>query len=155
RIRSIALVHEFLSRAPGDQVDFREILRPLLRMVEEGLIAPDHDVHFEVEGDAGELPADVATPLAVALTELLQNAVEHGFPEDQGPSEPGRVVVSLRNDGEELVVRVHDNGVGLPEDFSLDDSESLGLTIVRALVTTELAGKMTMDNDGGTLVELR
>ncbi len=78
RIRSIALVHELLSRDPNGWLSFNSILHPLLRDVEEGLIGDRH-IKFEVEGDAGTLPADIATPLAVVLTELLQNAVEHAF----------------------------------------------------------------------------
>src|SRR3712207_5997493 len=82
RIRSIALVHETLSRETGDDVSFNEIVRPLVRMVEESLLSPDRPVRVVVEGDAGQLPARIATPLAVVLTELVQNAVDHGFPED-------------------------------------------------------------------------
>ena len=156
RIRSIALVHETLSRASGEEVEFNEIVRPLARMVEEGLLSPDHPVRITVDGDAGELRAEVATPLAVVLTELLQNAVQHAFPEDavDPPADP-QVRVTIEHEGGELVVRVHDNGVGPPPGFSVDDATSLGLTIVRALVTTELAGTIAMHTDEGTLVDLR
>ena len=82
RIRSIALVHETLSREAGEDVPFIEILRPLVRMVEEGLFSPDRPIDFKVEGDAGTLPATIATPMAVVLTELLQNAVDHAFPDE-------------------------------------------------------------------------
>ena len=66
---------------PGDDVAFIEIVRPLLRLAEEGLQSPDRPVRFTVQGDGGRLPATMATPLSVVLTELLQNAVDHGFPE--------------------------------------------------------------------------
>ena len=62
RIRAIALVHETLSREAGDDVAFVEIVRPLARMVEEGMSSEDRPVRFTVEGDAGFLPATVATP---------------------------------------------------------------------------------------------
>ncbi len=62
RIRSIALVHETLSHEAGDDVPFIEIVRPLVRMVEEGLISPEHPIRFSVDGEAGILPAAVATP---------------------------------------------------------------------------------------------
>ena len=150
RIRAIALVHETLSTGPSAEVDFNEIVGSLARWVSEALLSPERRVQLVVEGDAGRLRAEVATPLAVVLTELLQNAVEHGFPDD---TTAGRVVVSLANNGSHLVLRVHDNGVGLPEGFSVD-GPSLGLTIVRTLVTTELSGTITMRTDGGTLAEL-
>src|SRR5205807_8605145 len=81
RIQSIALVHEILSRAPGDDIAFKSIMQELLRSVKEDLLLPDRPVHIGVEGDAGELPTEVATPLALVLNELLQNAIEHAFPE--------------------------------------------------------------------------
>ena len=74
-------MHEALSREPGDDVTFLEIVRPLLRLAEEGLQSPDRPVRFAVRGDGGRIPAAIASPLSVVLTELLQNAVDHGFPE--------------------------------------------------------------------------
>ncbi len=141
RIRTIALVHETLSREPGDNVAFIEIVRPLMRLAEDGLQSIDRPVRFTVQGDGGRLPANVATPLSVVLTELLQNAVDHGFPEGSGG---GSVVVQLSNDGIELSIRVVDDGRGLDPQFDLNKATGLGLSIVRTLVTTELAGSISM-----------
>jgi two-component system, sensor histidine kinase PdtaS len=137
RIRTIALVHETLSREAGDDIAFVEIVQPLSRMAEEGLQSPDRPVHFQVRGDGGKLPASVATPLAVVLTELFQNAVDHAFNPD---GNTGTVVVLLANDGRTLSVAVVDDGEGLPPGFSLETATGLGLSIVRTLVTTELGG---------------
>ena len=142
RIRTIALVHETLSREPGDDVAFLEIVRPLLRLAEEGLQSPDRPISFTVQGDGGRLPSTIATPLSVVLTELLQNAVDHGYPE--GDHRGGRVVVQLSNDGEQLHIRVLNNGRALVPNFDLEQVTGLGLSIVRTLVTTELDGEITM-----------
>jgi two-component system, sensor histidine kinase PdtaS len=143
RIRTIALVHETLSREPGDDVAFLEIVRPLMRLAEEGLQSPDRPVRFSVQGDGGRLPSTIATPLSVVLTELLQNAVDHGFPEG---SEGGHVVVALDHDASEdqLRIRVINDGRGLEPGFELNRATGLGLSIVRTLVTTELNGTITM-----------
>lgn len=155
RIRSIALVHETLSRDARDAVPFDEIVRPLVRMVEEGLASPERPLRFHVEGALGDLPPETATPLVVVLTELLQNAVEHGFPHGTTEKNPGVVSIALANDAAELSIDVRDNGVGLPADFSLSTSRSLGLSIVRTLVTTELGGAIAFRSDDGTVVQLR
>ena len=84
RIRSIAIVHETLSRDAGDVIRFNEIVRPLARLVEDTSSSPDLRIRFVVDGDAGELPGEVATPLAVVLNELMQNAVDHAFAEGVG-----------------------------------------------------------------------
>ncbi|CAN5756245.1 MAG: sensor histidine kinase [Ilumatobacteraceae bacterium] len=141
RIRTIALVHESLSREPGDDVTFIEIVRPLLRLAEESLQSPDAPVQFSLSGDGGRIPARVATPLSVVLTELLQNAVDHGFSEGSGG---GNVVVGLENDQHHLRIRVVDDGRGLEPGFDLDAATGLGLSIVRTLVTTELNGQISM-----------
>lgn len=141
RIRTIALVHETLSREPGEDIAFIEIVRPLMRLVEEGLQSADRPVTFEVKGDGGRLPATVATPLSVVILELLQNAVDHGFPEG---SAGGSVVVSLSHDDDALTIRVVNNGIGLSADFDFSKATGLGLSIVRTLVTTELAGTIEM-----------
>ena len=141
RIRTIALVHETLSREPGDEVAFIEIVRPLMRLAEEGLQSPDRPVQFVVQGDGGRLPATIATPLSVVLTELLQNAVDHGFPEG---SEGGTVVVQLGGSDEEIHLKIINDGRGLDPHFDLDGVTGLGLSIVRTLVTTELNGSITM-----------
>jgi len=171
RIRSIALVHEILSHEAGDDVPFVDIARPLVRMVEEGLLSPDLPIEIKITGDAGNLPATIATPLAVVLNELLQNVVDHAYPSDDGdvigraagnaPPEPGHVRLELDNDGRELRVAIVDDGVGLPAAFSVDASTGLGLSIVRTLVTSELGGSIEFAPGGGdgrwpgTCVELR
>ncbi|HSH23800.1 MAG TPA: histidine kinase N-terminal domain-containing protein [Acidimicrobiales bacterium] len=163
RIRSIALVHETLSLEGSGDVPFNDIVRPLVRAVEESLGSPDRPIRFRVEGDAGRLPARVATPLAVVLTELLQNAADHAFPLSPGAPEarpePAEVDVHLDNDGDRLLVEVADNGVGLPPGFRLEDSKGLGLSIVRSLVTSQIEGSISMDSpraDGrsGTVIEV-
>jgi two-component system, sensor histidine kinase PdtaS len=155
RIRSIAIVHETLSRDPGDVVPFDDVIRPLVRVVEETVSSPDVRLEFEVEGDAGELRGDVATPLAVALNELMQNAVDHAFPRDGEAPVKGRVLVRMGRADGELLVDVVDDGVGLPAGFSLDASKGLGLSIVQALVTEELGGSIELRDDHGTAVHLR
>ncbi|MBS1847988.1 MAG: sensor histidine kinase [Actinobacteria bacterium] len=151
RIHSIALVHDMLARAAGDDVPFVDIVRPLVRMVEEGLVAPEQRVTFRVEGDGGIPPAEVVTPLAVVLNELLQNAVDHAFGVDGG-----EVVVDLSNSGDRMEVRVSDDGRGLPAEFDIKTAKGLGLSIVRALVVSDLSGSISAmsPRSGGTVVAL-
>jgi two-component sensor histidine kinase len=153
RIRSIAIVHETLSREPDEFVAFADIVGPLVRVAGETAAAPDDDLRFEVTGDAGWLPGELATPLAVVLNELLQNAVDHAFPRTGGVVH-GTIRVHLARGEGQLVVDVTDDGVGLPAGFSLEGSGGLGLSIVHALVTTELAGAIELASHGGTRVRL-
>jgi len=143
-------VHETLSREAGDDVAFVEIVRPLVRMVEEGMSSEDRPVSFSVVADALNHTATVATPLSVVLNELLQNAIDHAFPAGLDlQAEPGRVVVTLAADGVRLQVTVVDDGVGLPDGFALEAATGLGLSIVRTLVTSELVGTISLERGEG------
>ncbi len=153
RVRSIAVVHEVLSREPGEEVVFDEIVRSLVTLVEDTVLAL-HPVEIVVNGELGVLSTDLATPLAVALTELLTNAVEHAFSDQVAEiDQAGIVTLNLRRDEHTAVAEIRDNGRGLGENFSLEVPTSLGLSIVRDLVRTQLHGSIAMksvdDADGG------
>ena len=142
RIRSIALVHETLSLERGDVVDFDQVAAEVIAVVREGLVGPG--IELDLGGSAGPVIAEVATPLAMVMTELVQNSVDHAFGEGGG-----RIGIHLdRRDGR-LLLEVRDDGRGLPEGFSLDDA-GLGLQIVRALVESELGGSLAVDGGAGT-----
>ncbi|HMG44484.1 MAG TPA: PAS domain-containing sensor histidine kinase [Acidimicrobiales bacterium] len=152
RIRSIALVHEILSREVGDDVPFLEIVRPLVAMVQDAMATPERPITVTVEGDGGLMPAGIATPLAVVLNELFQNAVDHAYPEDLELGDAGahvRVTIT-RDEDKEVRVLVVDDGAGLPEGFVLETSTGLGLSIVRTLVQTELGGEISIANGDGS-----
>jgi two-component sensor histidine kinase len=152
RIRSIAIVHETLSREPREDVDFGAVVKPLVRIVEETVRTSENGLKFDVVGETGQVPGELATPLAVVLNELMQNAVDHAFPEvAENGSEP-RVLVELSREADRLVVQIIDNGVGLPPGFALEHSKGLGLSIVQALVTGELGGTIEFDDDHGAHV---
>ena len=139
RVASIATVHETLSLALDENVQFDEIADKVLAMCAEvaGTGAP---VDVVRSGDFGVLPADVATPLAMVLTELVQNAVEHAYPDGRS----GLIEVGVDRHEDVLVVEVADDGAGLPPGFDLAASTRLGLQIVRTLVAGELGGELTL-----------
>jgi two-component system, sensor histidine kinase PdtaS len=138
RVGSIAIVHETLSQEVLDEVGFDEIADRLGAMVTDVGIAGDRLVVHR-EGSFGMLPNEAATALAMVLTELLQNAVEHGYPDDDR-SDAGCIVVEPERIAGRLRVVVDDDGVGLPEGFDPDTSLNLGLSIVSTLVESELGG---------------
>ncbi len=153
RIRSIAVVHEILSRDAGDDVDFDEVVRPLVHMVEEGLASAERPVRVHVRGHAPVVASPTATALAVVLTELLQNVVEHAVPAGMdaalhdGP--PGdrkvEVQVELGGSAQRMSLSVTDDGIGLPDGFDPLTTANLGLSIVHGLVTSELGGTITFE----------
>ena len=136
RVGSIAIVHETLSQSAEESVDFDEIADRLGAMVTEvSVVGARARVHRV--GTFGRLPSDVANALAMVLTEVLQNAVEHGYPDGRD----AEIALSARRSVGRLHVTVDDDGAGLPADFDADVSTTLGLSIVRTLVESELGGQ--------------
>ena len=150
RVGSIAIVHETLSQTFDESVDFDDVADRLRVMVAE-VSSPSALVSSRREGSFGTISAEVATPLAMVLTEVLQNAVEHGFGD-----QPGTIVLSADVLVGRLHVSVEDDGRGLPAGFDLDGSTSLGLSIVRTLVESELDGQLEIGDrpGGGTRVAI-
>ncbi len=140
RIASIALVHETLSQDSRQRVSFDKIAQRLVDMLSSGLTSPDHPVQMAITGTAGELEAEIATPLALVLSELLQNCVEHAF-----PNRSGHIQVKLDRAVNSLTLSVLDDGVGLPEVWSLEANANLGLRIASTLVETELYGTLVVE----------
>jgi two-component sensor histidine kinase len=135
RVGAIAVVHETLAHTPGEKVDVDEVVDRLVALVREMSLS-SHDVSVLRVGSFGILPAEIVTPLAMALGELLQNAVEHGGGSD--------VRLLPRPDGDRLVVTVLDEGPGIAPGTDPFATGRLGLQIVRTLVTEELGGKLEL-----------
>ncbi|GAA1758080.1 MULTISPECIES: sensor histidine kinase [Streptomonospora] len=159
RVGSIAIVHEMLSHTPDEVVDFDDIADRVIEMAAE-VSSTGTAVVPRRSGQFGLLSALVATPLSMVLAELVQNAVEHGL-----RYEPGSIEVHARRDdpplGEEenggrLLIEVLDDGGGLPADFDIESTASLGLQIVRTLIVSELDGSLEIkpQENGGTKVAI-
>lgn len=150
RVGSMAVVHEMLSASTDEKVDFVEAARTVVDMVRQGLAGAAGKVSVRVEGSTGDVPASVATSLALVTAELVHNAIEHGF----GSGEAGSVVVTMRKAPGELRLTVRDDGRGLPAEFELADSAHLGLAIVRTIVEDDLRGTLTFRGGRGTTVAI-
>ena len=132
RVAAIAVVHYTLSEGLNQNVDFDAVFDRVLMLIAEVASSHNTTVRPTFKGSFGVLPSEYATPLALALTELVTNAVEHGL---AGRADGVVEIVAKR--GDLLSVKVRDNGVGLPEGKV---GSGLGTQIVRTLIQGELGG---------------
>jgi two-component sensor histidine kinase/PAS domain-containing protein len=151
RISSMAVVHEQLTGSDDERVEFADSARVIVEMVRSGLSGSDADITVDVEGSTGEVPAQVATSLALVTAELVHNAIEHGI----GTRSTGSVHVTLRRLADEIKVVVRDDGRGLPAGFDPEGSANLGLAIVKTVVEDDLKGTLTFTTGPGTTVAIR
>ena len=140
RVSSIALVHDALSMSVDEQVNLDEVIDRILPIMND-VASVDRPIRINRVGDLGVLDSDRATALIMVITELVQNAIEHAF---DAAAQEGSVTIRAERSARWLDVVVHDDGRGLPDGFSLEKSDSLGLQIVRTLVSAELDGTLGM-----------
>jgi len=154
----MALVHEHLYHSPNlARVDFAEYLQTLTNHLLASIAAPGQ-ISLRVHSDAVYLDIAMAVPCGLIVNELVSNALKHAFPEDvliqDHPrpewSKTGCIVqVDLHANNDQAILRVSDNGIGLPADLNWRDPSSLGLQIVQ-LLTDQIGGQIELDQSGGT-----
>jgi two-component sensor histidine kinase/PAS domain-containing protein len=152
RILSMAVVHEFLSREEGQAINVREVTQRIIQQVRQAILSPEKQIRIVLDdGHNLYLPARQATACALVINELLQNAVEHGY----DGRNAGTISVRLEDEGDQVCITITDDGEGLPPDFDLEQTGSLGLQIVQTLVQDDLRGGFEMKNTGGVQATIR
>jgi two-component sensor histidine kinase len=141
RVESIAVVHDTLAGGLAQKVDFDEVFARVLKLVAEVASAPNTRARTQSTGRFGVLPSEYATPLALALTEVVTNAVEHGL-----AGQEGLVTIEAQRTDENLRVIVRDTGHGLPEGRI---GQGLGTQIIRTLIQGELGGTIVWEGSDG------
>ncbi len=151
RAAAMATVHDMLAHSAEECVDFAEVARRVVGLVRSSVVGDDPRFAVRVSGVTGPIDAGPATSLALVLTELVHNSLEHAF----GPNDRGMVSVDLSRDAEGLMLIVHDDGRGLPPGFDPATSKGLGLSIVRTLVEEDLGGTLSLTSGEGAGIAIR
>ena len=142
RIKTIAASHQMLSVESVGATDITELARLVGEQARRSMVRPDQKILLSVQGPSIFLTSKQATAFALVLNELICNAMEHGFRERKD----GKLEIELDWDEDEILLRVRDDGDGLPEEFDLATSKGLGLQIARTLVEKDLRGRMGIAN---------
>jgi two-component sensor histidine kinase len=138
RIASIALVHETLSSSAEASVAFDDVLDRLVAHALE-LSPRMGELTIARTGEIGSLDPRIATPLSLVVTELIHNALEHGLAESGA-----NLTIEVERFEEKAQIVIFDDGVGLPDGFTILESANLGLQIVRTLTENELKGSINL-----------
>jgi PAS domain S-box-containing protein len=150
RIRSMALIHEHLYRSENlDRIPLATYLQSLATII-TGTFSGNR-ISLVTSLDPTDVSIETALPLGLIANELLTNAFKYAFPVQK----EGEIQVHLNNmPDEELSLVIRDNGVGLPDSFSMDSEKSLGMFIVKLLVE-QLDGTLEVTRDHGTTFTVR
>jgi len=144
RILTIADIHTYLAYSESQTINVKDTSQRIIQQIMESVADPEKRIEVTLEGPAIYLNAQQATAYALVFDELLLNALHHGYERKPG----GHIRIGLEDTGDGVTLRIVDDGVGLPPGFDLDRSSSLGLTIVRTLVESDLRGHFDLHSDG-------
>jgi len=151
RIYTISLIHQQLYQDQGDMtmINMPEYVSELVGFLDESR-GIGQRIRFRLEVAPIRLNVSQSVPVGLILNEAISNAIKYAFPGDY--TDP-RITITLRADGQAIHLTVSDNGVGLPPDFDIGKSSSMGLPLIRTLAI-QLEGEITVSRGPGTMIDL-
>ncbi len=153
RIHSMAMIHEKLYQTETfSDVEFGDYVRELVQTITDTIDTSEKDVDITYDLGSVRLNINQAIPAALILNEVVVNSFKHAF---KGMSK-GNIKIRVSHEGDNVVLEVKDNGIGLPQNFKLEESQSLGTTLIYTL-SSQLNGELVFGNRSdrsGTRVEL-
>ena len=152
RVRSMALIHEKIYQSGQlARIDLRSYIRDLVDGLFGSYSARSEDINLELHADDISVSVDTAIPCGLLVSELVSNALKHAVPADGR----GEISIDLRAAaGDEIVLRIQDNGIGLPGEVDVQNPKTLGLKLVHGWVN-QLRGTVEHDHKGGATFRIR
>ena len=155
RARSMALIHETLYRTHQfSNVDMDAYLTPLIDQIFKSY-SSSKSIRIIVDAEGVALDIARASPVGLIINELVTNSLKHAFPQEEmarraNKKEPCIVGVQMTKEDSSYLLRVFDNGIGLPAGFDPLKAKSLGLKLVNFLARHQLRAKIEVNTRKGT-----
>jgi PAS domain S-box-containing protein len=151
RIKSMALTHEMLYQSKNiAKIDFYDYVKKLVVNLSSSYKINTKDIALKINIDSVFVNVDIAIPCGLILNELVSNALKHAFP----PGKVGEVSIDFYYNNDVFILTVSDNGIGLPKNLDIQNTESLGLKLVHTLIN-QLEGTMEINRNYGTKFIIR
>jgi len=152
RIRSMALVHEKLYQSEDlASIGLDEYIHHVINALFRSYGVNTNKIAAKIDVEAVRLEVDTAIPCGLIINELVSNSLKYAFPE----AKKGEIKIMLRStDENEIQLTISDNGVGIPDDLDLTNTESLGLKLVCILVD-QIGGELEIDRSAGATFRIK
>jgi two-component sensor histidine kinase len=151
RVKSMALIHELLYQSElFTSIDFSKYLEQLMSSLQSAYNKPGKDIRYFIQSENIRLDIDTALPLGLITNELATNAFKYAFTD----IDSGSITVDFRKTKDhKYLLRIADNGKGLPQGFDLEKTATLGLKLVKILIK-QIRAKLDYRINHGTEFEV-
>jgi two-component sensor histidine kinase len=141
RARSMALIHELLYQSTDlKRIDFGKYIRNLANELFRMYVSDRSLIKMNMNVEEVMVDINTAIPLGLIVNELVSNSMKHAFPNGR----TGEIYIEFKSEDGNYTMVVADNGFGFPEDYELENTNTLGLRIVNSL-TEQIEGKITVE----------
>ncbi|MGL4375523.1 MAG: PAS domain-containing sensor histidine kinase, partial [Microcoleaceae cyanobacterium] len=149
RLQSIAVLHEQLYRGNNlSDIDISQYITTLSKNLFQCYAIDSALITLKMEVNEIYLPLDQSIPLGLIMNELISNALKHAFPQGQG-----EITISLIESEKQISLTIADNGIGLPTDFDLEKTDTLGMQLIISF-TQQLEGELTCNSKNGSIFQI-
>jgi PAS domain S-box-containing protein len=149
RIQTMALIHEKLYNSQNlSHISCKSYIGELIETIQN---SNDSAKNISVVTDIADMELNInkAVPFALLVNEAVTNSFKHAF-EDQ---DEGTIRINVECNDDQISARITDNGRGLPEEFDINDKESLGMTLIENFAQ-QLEAEWELGSDNGVYVEV-
>ncbi|MDP8220613.1 MAG: tetratricopeptide repeat protein [Candidatus Stygibacter frigidus] len=147
RVKSMSLIHEKLYRSDDlARIDFQDYVQSLTSLL-INTFTPPCQIEFEFDLKDILLDVNIAIPCGLIINEIITNSLKYAFAD----REHGKVTINMNHDlFSGYILKIKDNGIGLPEGFNVNKTRSLGMRLVYLLSEDQLEGKVEINSENGT-----
>jgi PAS domain S-box-containing protein len=152
RIHSMALIHEQLYQSEHlDRIDIKPYVENLVANLSQSFGCYSNSICINLNLDPISLNIETAIPCGLIINELASNSLKYAFTQNR----EGEISIDFcKISAQEFHLSIKDNGTGFPEGFDVENTETLGLRLVRML-TRQLDGSLTIDSQCGTCYDIK
>ncbi|MCP5054071.1 MAG: response regulator [bacterium] len=154
RINTISILHEKLYMSDNlVEVSAAGYIRSILEDLFQSFVLQSHDINYQLEAEDVAIGIKQMIHCGIIVNELVSNALKYAFP--TGWKGEPVVSIKLALTGKTVNLTVSDNGAGMPVDFNVHQSDSMGLRLVYILSEGQLGGTVTLEREKGTAFHIR
>lgn len=151
RAQSMALIHERLYRSTDmKSIDFADYIRSLTRDLFNTYSTQEDRIDLKMDVEDVEVDIDNAVPLGLIINEIVTNSLKYAFPDEN----TGTITISFHKQKDQYILEVSDDGIGIPEEFEVEKSDSLGMMLINSL-TYQIGGELEIERSPGTTFRIK